>query len=241
MTPSAALAAGFLTGLFASPHCAAMCGGILAVLHGQVPRARNRLAAGFHAGRLASYLGLALVLAAAGAVPQRLAPDLLGPAARIALGGLLVLIAVYVAMPGRLRDRFGEFVRPLTDRLMPLFARLLPADTWPRAIGLGLLWGLLPCGLLYTVLAGALLLGDPAAAAALVAGFGMGTMPMLLGGGAAAAGLRVRLGKGRLRVPVAMVLALCGILVAAGPWLASAGHHHGLAPYVTGIVAGGAG
>ena len=171
MTPGAALLTGLLAGLFGSTHCVAMCGGIMAVLHGQLPRGRDRLAIGFHAGRLTSYLLLGMALTLLGMLPAQFLPATAGPAMRIALGTLLILIAVYIGLPGRLRDVFGNLAQPLTRRVMPLFQRLLPADTWDKAVGLGLLWGLLPCGLLYSVLAAAVLLADPVATLAMVLGF----------------------------------------------------------------------
>jgi hypothetical protein len=228
MTPGAALVTGLLAGLFGSTHCVAMCGGIMAVLHGQVPRGRDRLAVGFHLGRLTSYLLLGLVLTLLGMLPERLLPGAAGPAMRWALGALLVLIALYIALPGRLRDVLGDVAAPLTRRVMPLFQRLLPADSWEKAIGLGLLWGLLPCGLLYSVLAAAVLLADPVATVAMVLGFGVGTLPLLLGGGLGIARLRSRIRAPWLRGAASGVLALTGLLVAAGPWLAHRLDHDGL-------------
>jgi len=228
MTPGAALLSGFLAGLFGSPHCAAMCGGIMAVLHGQVPRGRDRLAAGFHVGRIASYLLLGLILTALGMLPERVLPHAAAPAMRVVLGALLILMALYVALPGRIRDWFGELARPLTARVLPLFQRMIPADRWNRAIGLGLLWGLLPCGLLYSMLAASWLLADPAAATALLLGFGVGTVPLLLGGGLGLVQLRRRIRGSWLRGTAALVLALTGLLVAAGPWLAQRVHHDGM-------------
>lgn len=220
MTPFAAIVTGLLAGLFGSTHCVAMCGGIMTVLHGQLPRGRDRLAAGFHAGRLVSYLLLGLALTALGMLPERLLPAAAAPLMRIALGALLLVIAAYIALPGRIRDAFGELVQPLTRHVMPLFHRLLPADTWDKAIGLGLLWGLLPCGLLYSVLAAAWLLADPIPTIAMVLGFGLGTLPLLLGGGLALARLRSRIRMPWLRGSAAGLMALTGLLVAAGPWMA---------------------
>jgi hypothetical protein len=228
MTPGAALVTGLLAGLFGSTHCVAMCGGIMAVLHGQVPRGRDRLSIGFHIGRLTSYLLLGLGLTLLGMLPDRLLPGTAAPAMRLGLGLLLVLIAVYVALPGRVRDVLGDLAAPLTRRVMPLLARLLPADSWEKAIGLGLLWGLLPCGLLYSVLAAAVLLADPAATAALVLGFGLGTLPLLLGGGLGMARIRSRIAAPWLRGTAAGMLALTGLLVAAGPWLAHRLNHDGV-------------
>jgi hypothetical protein len=228
MTPGAALVTGLLAGLFGSTHCVAMCGGIMAVLHGQVPRGRDRLALGFHAGRLTSYLLLGLALTLIGMLPQQLLPGTVGPVMRIALGALLVLIAIYIALPGRVRDVFGELAGPLTSRVMPLFQRMLPADSWDKAVGLGLLWGLLPCGLLYSVLAAAVLLADPLATVAMILGFGVGTLPLLVGGGLGAARLRSRIRAPWLRGAASGMLLLTGVLVAAGPWLAHAVPHAGM-------------
>jgi hypothetical protein len=228
MTPGAALVTGLLAGLFGSTHCVAMCGGIMAVLHGQLPHGRDRLAIGFHAGRLTSYILLGLALTLLGMLPAQLLPATAGPAMRVALGALLILIAVYIALPGRIRDVFGNVAQPLTRRVMPLFQHLLPADTWDKATGLGLLWGLLPCGLLYSVLAAAVLLADPVATLAMVLGFGLGTLPLLLGGGMGLARARSRLRAPWLRGGAATVMLLTGVLVAAGPWLARRFGHPGV-------------
>ncbi|MEM7054508.1 MAG: sulfite exporter TauE/SafE family protein, partial [Pseudomonadota bacterium] len=161
MTLGAALLTGFLAGLFGSPHCVAMCGGIMAVLHGQIPRGKDVLAVGFHLGRITSYVILGLIVTAFGMLPGQVLPGEIVPLMRVGLGLLLILIALYVALPGRVRDFAGDIVAPLTRKIMPLLGKMLPADTWDKALGLGLLWGLLPCGLLYTILAVAWLLADP--------------------------------------------------------------------------------
>jgi hypothetical protein len=111
---------------------------------------------------------------------------------------------------------------------MPLFQRMLPADSWDKAVGLGLLWGLLPCGLLYSVLAAAVLLADPLATVAMILGFGVGTLPLLVGGGLGAARLRSRIRAPWLRGAASGMLLLTGVLVAAGPWLAHAVPHAGM-------------
>ncbi|GAB4169535.1 MAG: sulfite exporter TauE/SafE family protein [Wenzhouxiangellaceae bacterium] len=226
MTPGAAFVTGLSAGLFGSVHCAAMCGGIVALLHSQL--ARQRMAWGFHLGRILSYLTLAAVFALLGALPASLAPGIFVPVMRVALGVLLMVIAVYVAAPGRYRDWLGELVQPVTRRLMPLFGRLLPADRWDKTVALGLLWGLLPCGLLYSMLTAAWLLADPLPALSLMLGFGLGTVPLLLGTGLGAHRLGRPLRRRWLRNAAAVMLFGTGLLIAAGPWLASRVHHRGL-------------
>jgi len=220
MTFGAALMTGFLAGLFGSPHCVAMCGGIMSVLHGQIPKGKDALSLLFHAGRITSYLLLGLLVTAFGLLPGRLLPGDWVPLMRIALGLVIVMIALYVALPGRLRDVAGDLAAPLTRRVMPQLTRFLPADRWDKALGLGLLWGLLPCGLLYSVLAAAWLLASPLDTLGMVIGFGLGTLPLLVGGGIGLLRIRSRVQTPALRSLAASILALTGILIAAGPWLA---------------------
>jgi sulfite exporter TauE/SafE len=54
-------------------------------------------------------------------------------------------------------------------------------NSLPRALGLGALWGWLPCGMVYAVLLTALALGNWWQGAAVMFAFGLGTLPNLLG------------------------------------------------------------
>jgi len=220
MTPEAALLAGFLAGLFGSTHCLGMCGGIAGLLHAQLPGDRPWLAAGFHIGRMTSYLAIALIATAIGLLPATLMPDRAPTIMRFLLGGLLVVMALYIALPGRFRDRAGELAAPLTQKLIPLLGRFLPVKSLDNALGLGLLWGLLPCGLLYSVVAAAVLLADPIATSAMVIAFAAGTVPLLLGTGMAALKARSAVNRRGLRYAAAALMSLTGVLVAIGPWLA---------------------
>ncbi len=219
MTPEAALLAGFLAGLFGSTHCLGMCGGIAGMLHAQLPGEKPWLAGGFHAGRITSYLIIGLIATGIGLLPATLMPDYAPMVMRILLGIMLVAMAVYIAVPGRFRDVAGELAAPLTRRLTPLFARFLPVKSFDNALGLGLLWGLLPCGLLYSVVAAAVLLADPLATTAMIVAFGIGTIPLLLGTGLAALKFRSAINRRGLRLLAAGLVALSGLLVALGPWL----------------------
>ncbi|TVQ28684.1 MAG: sulfite exporter TauE/SafE family protein [Wenzhouxiangella sp.] len=220
MNAEAALLAGFLAGLFGSTHCLGMCGGIAGMLHAQLPGDKPWLASGFHLGRIASYLLIALVATGIGMLPASLLPDQTVVVMRIGLGALLVMMAFYIALPGRFRDLAGQAAAPLTRRMIPVLARFLPVRTFDNALGLGLLWGLLPCGLLYTVVAAAVLLADPLATTAMVLAFGIGTVPLLLGTGLAALKFRSAVNRRGLRWLAAGLLGFTGVLVAVGPWLA---------------------
>jgi sulfite exporter TauE/SafE len=67
----------------------------------------------------------------------------------------------------------------LWRRVQPLTRRLLPPRSGAAAIGLGALWGLLPCGLIYSSLAWAAASGDALESASRMAAFGLGTLPAM--------------------------------------------------------------
>ena len=171
----------FLTGLLGGVHCAGMCGGIVAALSGQGGGPRWPLHLAYNGGRVLSYtLAGALVGAAGGLgllldgmLPVQLALYLLANVMLIAIGLYLAGVSSVVTWMERLGVALWRHIQPLTRGL-------LPADTLPRALGLGLLWGWLPCGLVYAVLATALLTGDALDGAAIMAAFGLGTLPNLL-------------------------------------------------------------
>ena len=74
-------------------------------------------------------------------------------------------------------------------RLEPLGRRLLPVRTPVQALGMGLVWGWLPCGLVYSVLIWSISAGSARKGALLMLSFGLGTLPALLAMGAFAATL----------------------------------------------------
>jgi len=72
---------------------------------------------------------------------------------------------------------------PLWKRLEPLGRKLVPVVSIPRALAYGLVWGWLPCGLVYFVLIWALTAGDALHGALTMLAFGLGTLPTLIAAG----------------------------------------------------------
>jgi sulfite exporter TauE/SafE len=86
---------------------------------------------------------------------------------------------------------------------------------------MGLLWGWLPCGLVYGALVAAAFAGSAEAGAAAMAAFGLGTLPWLLAAGVAAARVRDFLRLSAVR------LAAGGAVLGFGAWgLAHAGTNY---------------
>jgi len=180
------LAAAFVAGLAGGVHCAGMCGGIVGALgnssgrQGTAPPVRFLLA--YNAGRITSY---ACAGALAGALGQaglltRAAP-LLQPLMFALASLMLVVLGMYLAGAAPVMGRFEAAGAWLWRGISPWSRHLLPVTSLPRALGLGALWGWLPCGMVYAVLLTALALGNWWQGAAVLFAFGLGTLPNLLG------------------------------------------------------------
>jgi sulfite exporter TauE/SafE len=182
----AILGAVFLTGLLGGVHCAGMCGGIIAALSGQAAAGRWHLHLGYNLGRIASY-GVAGALAGTagslGLLLDGMLPVQMGLYVLADL--MLIVLGLYLAGISSVAARLEGMGGWLWRRIQPLTRRFLPADTWPRALGLGLVWGWLPCGLVYGILLMAVMAGDALNGAAIMLAFGLGTLPNLLFAGLA--------------------------------------------------------
>jgi sulfite exporter TauE/SafE len=181
--PATGYIAVFLVGLLGGAHCMVMCGGIVSALTLRAPEGRVQwpLHLAYNLGRITSYAFVGAILGAVGSVgllfegalPVQLTLYVLANLMLVALG--LYLLGVPHGLT--FLERGGQKV---WARIQPLTRRFLPATTFSRALPLGLLWGFLPCGMVYSVFATALLTGSAARGAALMLAFGLGTLPNLL-------------------------------------------------------------
>ena len=179
------LLAALLAGLLGGVHCAGMCGGIVAAFSfrpdGSVPPFRLHL--GYNAGRILSYT---LFGALAGALGGALSlADFLPvqTALYVVAQIVMILLGLYLAGLSQSVLIFERAGGVLWRRVKPLFQKLIPVATVPRAIVAGMAWGWLPCGLVYSILVSALAAGSALSGAALMLAFGLGTLPNLLGMG----------------------------------------------------------
>lgn len=209
--PDSGYLALFLVGLLGGTHCVGMCGGIVGALSmGGPPRLSLHLA--YNLGRIVSYGvagalagalgGLSLVLS--DQLPLRLALAVLANLMLVALGLYLAGVTRALAFVERLGQNLWRRVQPLTRRF-------LPATTPAHAFPLGLLWGWLPCGLVYSALATALTAGSPSRGALLMLAFGAGTLPNLLLAGFLLARLRAFVQRPLLRATAGLLVAGFGI------------------------------
>lgn len=183
-------AAAFAAGLLGGVHCVGMCGGIAASLSagssGPLPR---RLAA-FNSGRIGSYAVAGAIAGSLGGLAQAAgAETVLRTALFVAAQVMVILIGLYIAGWSAAIARFERLGAGLWRRLDPLRRRLFPIDTDARALGAGAVWGWIPCGLVYGMLPMAAVSGGALQGAAVLAAFGIGTVPGLVLAGSAARAL----------------------------------------------------
>ena len=231
MTPSLTFAGGLLMGLASSLHCAGMCGAIASSLlmtfdprAGAAARLRTHFTA--QSGRMLVYVLSGATLGGLGAsfygaFDHAAAYLFLRWAAAVALGWIGMTVAGFApSLAG-----VDRFTAPITEKLGAMRFQAGASDG--GAFLSGLIWGFLPCGMVYGALFYAMLSGSALGGAEVMAGFALGTLPSVTAVALGMAGFR-RLGdiKGArlavglaimtlaalsVAVPAASIAALCGI------------------------------
>lgn len=182
------LLSALLVGFFGGVHCVGMCGGIVGALTFGLPESVRSRPAGAWPFHLAYNLGRITSYSLAGALAGGLGAGLLLLSElREAQLMLQVLAALFMLALGLYLGgwwsglaRVERVGGHLWRRLEPLGRRLLPVASPAQAFALGLVWGWLPCGLVYSVLIWSLASGGALAGAQLMFAFGLGTLPNLL-------------------------------------------------------------
>ncbi|MBM7035808.1 sulfite exporter TauE/SafE family protein [Vibrio ulleungensis] len=173
------LAGAFAVGLFGTTHCVAMCGGISTALAATTQKPVALFL--YSVGRLFSYSLFGAFIGGAVASSVELSGwnqglDIL----RVFAGILMVLLGLYIAGWYRGISVIEKAGRGLWRLLTPLAQRLLPLKHSIYALPLGMLWGWLPCGLVYSMLSWAAMSGSASGGAQTMLAFGIGTLPAML-------------------------------------------------------------
>lgn len=215
-----------LMGLFSALHCLGMCGSIIGSLTLSLRREireNKRLLVPFvfsyNLGRIVSY-SLAGLLAG-------LAEHVLSMPLGEGHGHRILQILSALVMAGAGLHIAGWFPRfayiekaggVVWRRIEPYGRRLVPVETLPKAFIFGMIWGWLPCGLVYAALALSATTGDVVRSTFTMFAFGLGTMPAVMGVGIMTSWM-VRLSTmKKFRQMTGITLIVLGLL-AAFPWL----------------------
>lgn len=181
----AMIAAALTIGLLGNVHCAAMCGGLAAALTLGIPAdatagARVGILAALSAGRILGYAVVGVVVGTAGIAVTGFFGTTGAAGLRVLAGLALLGIAAMVAGGGRAPLGLERLGARVWRHLQPLAVALRSDLRGTNALALGLLWGWLPCGLVYSALGFAATSGDPGRAALVMVAFGLGTLPGVL-------------------------------------------------------------
>ncbi|MEO1574459.1 MAG: sulfite exporter TauE/SafE family protein [Pseudomonadota bacterium] len=226
MSATLAVTAALATGFMASGHCVGMCGPMAALGTGagaaSTPQRRIGRALAYNAARLLSYAtvgalfgGLGHALGSAADIAQW------SVVLRIGLGALMLIIGLRLLLARRRTSILERAGGRVWRRLAPLTRGLDPAGRTRDLFVLGLLWGYLPCGMVYSMLAVAALSGTAAHGALTMLAFGVGTLPAMVG--LSLAGSRLAF----LRRPGAR-RGFGAILMLSGLWMAAMPLYHAL-------------
>jgi sulfite exporter TauE/SafE len=219
------LSAAFITGLLGSAHCFGMCGGIsgLFAVNASVQSLKQQIpkAIAYNAGRVATYAILGLVVATLGKGAVDSIPALAAPV-RLASGLLIILVGLQVAFNWRILSVVENAGAQLWRRVAPAAKGLVPVESILQALGLGLIWGLLPCGLVYSVLLLAATTAEPSSGGLVMIAFGLGTMPAMIATGVSASKLaqfmsRKRVGAGLLIIALGLATIAMPVMKLSGP------------------------
>ncbi len=212
------LISAFVVGLLGGVHCVGMCGGIVTALSFGLPEAQRsgfarwRYLLAYNTARIASYTLAGALLGGIGWLAAnwsglhqvQLFLQFLAALFMVALGLYLGGWWQGLAQLERAGGRVWAGLEPLGRRFMPV-------KSPGQAFLLGLIWGWLPCGLVYSVLVWSISTGNPLDGAALLFSFGLGTLPNLLAMGAAATWLSARVRDRRTRQLAGLLVILFGL------------------------------
>jgi sulfite exporter TauE/SafE len=194
----------FIIGLIGSGHCIAMCGGITTMLTSAIPnnkydnnqqipvnaangvRSKNTtdssktmLVFCYNLGRIASYSVLGAIVGFTGSIAAK---NIGLPLAslRIISAIFVILLGLYLGQWLMWLNRIEALGKRLWKHISPLASHVIPVNTPLKALGLGAIWGWLPCGLVYSTLTWALASRSIIDGASIMFFFGLGTLPALI-------------------------------------------------------------
>ena len=200
----------FLLGFFGGTHCVGMCGGLSSAFALQLPPHLNRLGliVLLNLGRISSYVLIGLIVGLVGQIGISLDDTRwLQNGLYIAANVLLLLLGLYLAGLSTAATQIERIGRPIWKRLDPILNRLLPIKSVPACFGVGMLWGWLPCGLVYSASLYALGSGNAVQGGLYMLAFALGTLPNLLAMGIFAAQLKTLLQRRAIRLCAGLLVA----------------------------------
>ena len=216
----------FLMGLFSSMHCIGMCGSIIGTLTLSLsPEIRNNkklllpFVFNYNFGRITSYtIAGAIVGVIEAMLTLHLGQTHGHRALQLLSAAIMAGAGLYIAgwFPRfAYIEKAGIYFWKIIE---PYGRKLIPVKNHTQAYLFGMVWGWLPCGLVYAALTLAATAGDVSKSALTMLAFGLGTLPAVMGVGIMTHVL-TRLSRMQRFKQVVGLLMMALALLAALPWL----------------------
>jgi len=220
----------FIIGLLGGAHCIGMCGGIMNALSFAIPEQQRNVRQVtpilllYNLGRILSYAIAGAIVGLLGGYLQKTGSQV-GPTLRIIAGLMLIAMGLYLAGWWRGLTYLEKLGGYLWKYLQPIGNRLMPVTKPSQAALLGIIWGWLPCGLVYSTLTWSATSTSWQQSALIMFSFGLGTLPAMLLTGAFAHQVKVWIQKASVRNIAALLVIGFGIWT-MGWTLYHRGHGH---------------
>lgn len=229
----------FFVGLFSTVHCIGMCGGIIGALTFSLPPhiRENRwhlipYITAYNTGRISSYTLAGALVGGLGDNLAAFSPSYGHLVLQIIASLLMIGIGLYLAGWFPAFAKIEHLGKPIWKKLEPISQKLIPVKSPAHAFLFGVVWGWLPCGLVYTALLWSVTAGSIADGAVLMLAFGAGTLPAVMIAGILT-GWLTRLIRTPYIRPIIGLIIIVAALVTGYLAVLHSGHNHS-APAVDG-------
>ncbi|KHT63805.1 cytochrome biogenesis protein [Photobacterium gaetbulicola] len=187
--------AAFIIGLMGAGHCLGMCGGVSAAItlgiQTNQQSSRWPYLVLYNLGRIVSYMIAGAIIGGAFASLANYGGQAAALASlRLLAAIMMILLALYIGQWWHGVSKIEGLGKGLWRYLSPVAKNLLPLRTPLAAIPFGVVWGWLPCGLVYSTLSWAAVAGSATSGAAVMLAFGLGTLPAMFAVGSMASHLQ---------------------------------------------------
>ncbi len=204
----------FIIGILGSGHCLGMCGGITTMLTSALAPKRSSqhyiLSLMYHIGRITSYSLIGAIVGYSGSIAAKnIGLPLTGM--RVIAAIFLILLGLYLGQWLMILSKVEALGKKLWQFISPLSKKLIPVNSPQKALGLGLLWGWLPCGLVYSTLTWSMASGSLVQGSLIMTFFGLGTLPALLSVSLGIISLKTLFSHPRFRQTLAVAVIIYGI------------------------------
>lgn len=212
-------------GLLGGTHCAGMCGGIVSALTMGLPKEKRENSESltlylllYNFGRISSYILAGLIFASMGSLLEKAGNAMIvREIFTIMAAILMIFLGLYLAGWWKTAiNKIEKIGGLLWKGIEPLARKFIPIQSPAQALIAGVLWGWLPCGLVYTALIWAISAESIVQGGLIMASFGVGTLPTLIGIGFFSGTLIRYIQKPWVRILAGMIVAGFGVYQLVG-------------------------